>query len=80
MRPIGRLSAISLKRLERTAGLHGDGGGLYLASDGKQQCSWTSGFRFDRRDALPYAPSRFNGALGIRDRAQPARSALFRER
>ena len=40
MRPIGKLSAVSLSRLAKTAGLHGDGGGLYLASDGKQQCSW----------------------------------------
>jgi integrase len=31
---------VSLSRLPKTAGLHGDGGGLYLASDGKQQCSW----------------------------------------
>jgi integrase len=49
MRPVGKISAISLKRLERTAGLHGDGGGLYLASDGKQQCSWVFRFMIDRR-------------------------------
>jgi len=37
MRPIGKLSAVSLSRLAKTAGLHGDGGGLYLASDGKRE-------------------------------------------
>src|SRR5215468_7673384 len=44
MRPVGKLSATGLGRLSKTAGLHGDGGGLYLASDGKQQCSWV--YRF----------------------------------
>src|SRR5581483_5821748 len=38
--PIRCLTAIQVERFAKRKGMHHDGGGLYLRSDGKRQCSW----------------------------------------
>lgn len=47
--PFRRLTAIEVERLAKRKGVHHDGGGLYLRSDGKRQCSWLYRYTMDGR-------------------------------
>lgn len=46
---VHRLKAIEVERLAKRRGMHHDGAGLYLFSDGKAQCSWLFRYMLNRR-------------------------------
>ena len=51
-RPIHRFSATEVDRFAKRKGTFHDGGGLYLRSDGKRQCSWLFRYEIDGKPRL----------------------------
>jgi Arm DNA-binding domain len=76
-RAIHRLKSIEVDRLAKQPGMHHDGGGLYLSTDGQAQCSWLFRYMIHRRGrAMGLGPYPTITLAEARNRAAECRRLL----